>query len=291
MNDKNPKNQAPPRRIVARSISQWPVGYRTKSYWTYECDRRIRRGEKPTLVEIEGRQIPTFHRSQTTRSLRKRTELQQARHEFLRRFWLFARHDLYLFCDDGTSTIDYHAQRERGHEVPWFSEALVTQHLRGESVYGLFAQESYPRRPARTYWVAADLDLHLATSGNLELFREQVQIILPDFWGRVGSQLVVSEKLANGLHIYLFFKRPQDLERAREAFRRALQKLQRVYPELEREIDAWNETLLRTGKTWRVRQLGDLEIYPDQKHGFRFIGTRGKVVLADKEIGTVQWGT
>ena len=54
--------------------------------------------------------------------------------------------------------------------------------------------------------------------------------------------------------------------------------------------DAWNETLRRAGKTWKVRQIGDLEVYPDQKHGFRFIGTRGKVVLADKEIGTVQWG-
>ena len=72
--------------------------------------------------------------------------------------------------------------------------------------------------------------------------------------------------------------------------RNTLQRIQRAYPELERQIDVWNETLRRAGKTWKVRQIGDLEVYPDQKHGFRFVGTRGKVVLADKEIGTVQWG-
>ena len=70
----------------------------------------------------------------------------------------------------------------------------------------------------------------------------------------------------------------------------ALIGIQTLYPDLERRTDAWNDTLRRAGKTWRVKKIGDLEIYPDQTHGFRFIGTRGKVVVADKEIGTVQWG-
>ena len=276
--------------IVAKTIHDWPAGYRTKSHWTYEWDRRIKNGSKPTFVEIEDREIPVFHCSQTYVSFRKRTELQWAKHEFLRRCWLFARHDRYLFCDDGTSTIDYHAQHEKGSEVPWFSEALMVQHLRGESVYGLFAQVSYPQRPARTYWVAADLDLHLAAGGNLQIFREQVQVILRHLWGRFGSQVVISENVANGLHIYLFFKRAHDLDRARNALRSALLGIQKLYPDLERETNAWNDTLRRAGKKWKVKQIGDLEIYPDQAHGFRFIGTRGKVVLADKEIGTAQWG-
>jgi hypothetical protein len=276
--------------FVAKTIHDWPAGYRTKSHWKYEWDRRIKKGSKPTFVEIEDRQIPVFHFSQTYVSKRKRTELQEAQHEFLRRFWRFARHDRYLFCDDGTSTIDYHAQHEKGSEVPWFSEALMVQHLRGESVYGLFAQESYPQRPARTYWVAADVDLHLATGGNLEIFREQVQVILRHLWGRFGSQIVISEKVANGLHIYVYFKRPKDLDQARHALRTALLGIQKLYPELERQINAWNDNLRRAGNRWNVKQIGDLEIYPDQAHGFRFIGTRGKVVLADKEIGIVQWG-
>ena len=70
----------------------------------------------------------------------------------------------------------------------------------------------------------------------------------------------------------------------------ALLGIQAAYPDLERQIDAWNESLRLAGKTWRIKQIGDLEIYPDKKHGFRFIGTRGKVVLSDKEIGTVRWG-
>jgi hypothetical protein len=277
--------------FVAKTIHDWPAGYRTKSYWKYELDRRIKKGSTPTFVEIEDRSIPVFHFSQTYVSLRKRSELHQARHEFLRRFWLYSRHDRYLFCDEGTSTIDYHSQHERGSQVPWFSENLMVQHLRGQSVYGLFPQESYPQRPARTYWVAADLDLHLATGGNLEIFREQVRVILRHLWGRFGSQVVISEKVANGLHIYFFFKRPQDLAQARHALRTAVLGIQKRYPELERQTDAWNETLRQAGKTWKVKQIGDLEIYPDQAHGFRFIGTKGKVVLADKEIGTVQWGT
>jgi hypothetical protein len=287
------KNQEIPPKpvIVATSIHNWPAGYQTKTYWKYECGRLLKKGAKPTFVEIEDRKIPVYHISQTRMSFKAKTELQEAQHEFLRKFWLHARHDRYLFCDDGTSTIDYHAQQEKGNDVPWFSERLVVQHLRGESVYGLFAQESYPRRPARTYFVAADLDLHLATGGNLDLFREQVQIILRHLWGRLGSQVVVSDTLANGLHIYLFFKRPQVLDRARDALRSALRRIQGAYPDLESKIEAWNDTLRRAGKTWKVRQIGDLEIYPDQSHGFRFIGTRGKVVLADKEIGTVQWGT
>jgi hypothetical protein len=286
------KNQEIPPKpvIVAKTIHNWPAGYQTKTYWKYEGGRLLKKGAKPTFVEIEDRKIPVYHITQTRMSFRPKTELQEAQHEFLRRFWLYARHDRYLFCDDGTSTIDYHTQRERGNEVPWFSERLVVQHLRGESVYGLFSQESYPRRPARTYWVAADLDLHLATGGNRELFREQVRVILRHLWGRLGSQVVISETVANGLHIYLFFERPQALDRARDALRSALRRIQGAYPELEHKIDAWNDTLRRAGKSWKVRQIGDLEIYPDQDHGFRFIGTRGKVVLADKEIGIVQWG-
>src|SRR5271166_6670073 len=106
--------------IVAKTFHDWPAGYHTKSYWKYECNRRIRKGSKPMIVKIEDRSIPVFHLSQTYVSMRKRSELQQAQHEYLRRFWLYARHDLYLFCDDGTSTIDYHAQHERGNDVPWF---------------------------------------------------------------------------------------------------------------------------------------------------------------------------
>jgi hypothetical protein len=276
--------------IVAKTIADWPAGYGTSSHWKYVCDRRIKNGSKPTFIEIEGRQIPVFGFCQTYFSLRKRTALQEAQHEYMRRFWLYSRHDRYLFCDDGTSTIDFHAQHERGNKVPWFSEPLMVQHLRGESIYGLFAQESYLRRAARTYWVAADLDLHLATGGNLEIFRKQVQVILRHLWGRFGSQIVISKNLANGLHIYLFFKRPKDLERARNALRTALSGIQKLYPELERQIDVWNDALRSAGKRWKVKQIGDLEIYPDQAHGFRFIGTRGKVVLADAEIGTVQWG-
>lgn len=201
MNDEDRRHGASPRRIVASSMRQWPQGCRTKTSWKYEHDRFIRAGEKPTIFEIEGRAIPVYALLHTYRPRRKRSELQQARHEHNRYFWLHARYDRYLLCDDGTSTIDYHAQRERGSDVPWFAEAMVGQHLRGESVYGVFAEESFEGRQAQTYWVAADLDLHLATGGNLDLFVEQVKVILRHCWGKLGSQVVIARERANGLHI------------------------------------------------------------------------------------------
>ena len=107
----------------------WPAGYHTKSHWKYEWDRRIKKESIPVFVETEDGQIPVYHLSQTYGSTRKRSELLEAKHEFLRRFWLLARHDRYLLCDNGTSTIDYHAQHERGKNVPWFTEGLMVRHL------------------------------------------------------------------------------------------------------------------------------------------------------------------
>ncbi len=286
---------SPPGRSPGlRRFERWPDGYQTEASWKYgtEQERRVRKGERPSHVRIEDRDIPVFHISQVYFPRRRPNELQVARHEFLRRFWFPARHDKYLFCDDGTATIDYHAQRAKGVEVPWFTEGLVVQHLRGESVYGTFAQQSFPRRPARTYYVALDLDLHLNTGGNLGLFREQVGAVLGHFWGRLGCQVVVSAEKLNGLHVYLFFDEPVSLEKARLCMQAELVRLHEKHPDLARRVAEWNMHLKAShpGKTWRVRQIDDLEIYPDETHGFRFIGTRGKVVLADREIGTAKWG-
>ena len=210
-------------------FQDWPAGYHTKSYWKYEWERRIRKDSIPAFVETEDGQIPVYDRSQTYDSTRKRTALLEAKHEFLRRFWLLARHDRYLLCDNGTSTIDCHAQHESGKNVPWFTEGLMVRHLLGHAVYGLFGGKSGRWRSPRTYWVGADLDLHLATGGNLEIFREQVRVILRHLWRKFGSQVVISANVANGLHIYLWFKRPQDLDRARHALRMALVGIQKLY--------------------------------------------------------------
>jgi hypothetical protein len=94
------------------------------------------------------------------------------------------------------------------------------------------------------------------------------------------------------LHLYVFFDVPVVLERARQAMQGELARLHEKHPDLARRVADWNEHLKASspGTKWRVCQINELEIYPDEAHGFRIIGTRGKVVLADREIGTAKWG-
>lgn len=270
----------------------WQDGYRTQKAWKYTFGRRIKRGEHPCFVDLEGRRIPVFHISQTEFPKRQPTELQIAKTEFLRRFWLHSRHDRYLWCDEGVSTIDCHKQQERGRVVPWLREDTMEDHLRADTIYGIFAEKSLPRKPAFTYWIAVDLDLHLKTGGNLDLFWEQANAILPYVWTQDRCQIAVSASKISGIHIYLF-DAPIPLEEARRTMRRILEKIHADHPDLEKRVDDWNRRLqaAHRGKDGSVRQIADLEIYPDQKHGFRPIGTRGKVVLADREIGMTTWGT
>ena len=251
--------------IVAKSIHQWPTGYHTKSYWKYECDRRIKKGAKPSIVMIEDRQIPVYHYSQTNVSKRKRTELQT----------LEARVPAHGSGSSPARSLSLLRRRHehhrlsrparRGNEVPWFSEALMVQHLRGESVYGLFAPG-----------VLSPATLPLPTGSPPTSTSTSPREATSNCSGnRCGSSCGISGDASAARSssprpkptgcISLFFKRPKDLDRARDALRSVLLRIQEAYPELERKIDAWNETLRRAGKPWRVKQIGDLEIYPDQK--------------------------
>ena len=237
-----------------RIFDSWPRGYYTASFWKYNFGRRIKRGEISSVVAVGGGHIPVYCIEQTEISRRQPTELQIARTEYLRRFWLHARHDLYLWCDNGVSTIDCNRQQANGRIVPWFGEDLLEQHLRGESVYGVFAEGSRLGRPARTYWVAVDLDLHLPSGGNLELFWEQVNAILPCVWGRNRCQIAMSPDKVNGLHIYLFFNKPIPLAQAQKTMRKILQTIHADHPELKERVDAWNAKLKSGGQNSSVRQ-------------------------------------
>ena len=63
--------------IVAKTIHNWPAGYKTKTNWKYECGRLLKKGAKPTFVEIKNRKIPVYHISQTRVSFKGKTELQE----------------------------------------------------------------------------------------------------------------------------------------------------------------------------------------------------------------------
>lgn len=278
--------------LDAQLFDFWPDGYLTRPIWFYEHNRRIKSAEKPSYVRMPDGLVPVFQLAQTRPITRKQSEFQTARTEFLRRFWFHSRHDVYLWIsEEKASYIDVTARRQNGREVPWFSEQLVLEHLQGNEVYGLMAQKP-SSKAAMTYWIAIDLDLHVETGGNLTLFQRQLQALLNCFWGKLNSQLVVSSTRANGVHLYFYFDKPKSLQRAQQLLKKDLDKLQSHNPDLAADVDAWNNGLKKAfpQKNWKVRQLDDLELYPANNKGFRFIGVAGKVVLADKVIGMTSWG-
>ena len=161
--------------IVAKTIHNWPAGYHTKSYWKYECDRRIKKGAKPSFVEIEDASDSCLPFLTDVRLEEKanRTARGSSTSSCVGSGSLAAT-IVISSATTAPAPLTITPSTREATTCLGSTEALMVQHLRGESVYGLFAQESFPRRPARAYWVAADLDLHLATGGNLDIFREQV---------------------------------------------------------------------------------------------------------------------
>lgn len=267
----------------------WPSQFDTKDNWWFRYGRKLKRGATPCFFCIDDGRIPIYHVDQTQLPRKPLSDFEVAKTEFLRRFWFYSRRDRYLLCDDGTSTIDWNWQNERGVRGRYFGQEMMLEHLMGKCVYGIFPK-SYPHPPAKTYWIAVDLDLHLDTGGNLELFMRQVQAVLSYTWGNNFCQVVVSQKNLNGIHIYLYFDRPLVLAQAREKMQEILDRIHTDHPEIEKDVEQWNERVKTLNPAWKVKQIKELEIYPDEKHGFRCIGTRGKVVLADKVIGTTSWG-
>lgn len=282
----------PSERVLdANTFDTWPPGYATRATWLYRDDRSLKKGAKPSFVKTEYGLVPVYSIRQTSERKRPRSPFHQAKYEFFKRFWNPARHDRYLLVSDdaGCWTLDWLKQLAKGNEPKWFNERLVEEHLRGKAVYGLCANT---RSNALSYWIAIDLDLHLNTGGNLNLFWKQCQVILRDLWGQFKSQLVVSPTRINGIHLYFNFDQPSSLCLLRERLQTALVAIHQANSQLAEEVDVWNHKLKGAfpGKHWKVRQLDDLELYPMPKKGFRFMGLAGKVLLADREIGMTSWG-
>jgi hypothetical protein len=282
----------PPQIFDGEVFDSWPEGCATRAMWFYDHQRRITSGEKPSHVRVQDGLIPVFHFSQTRAITRKKSEFDSAKTEFIRRFWYQCRHDAYLYVSqDQVSFIDVSSQRTKGSAVPWFSEQMVLDHLQSKKVYGCCAQNS-AKKVSKTYWLAIDLDLHISSGGNIDLFLRQLKALLDCLWGKLRSQIVVSDTKANGIHLYLFYDEPKSLDRATTLLKDVLAKLHARNPKLANDVAQWNLDLRSSsaGKNWKVRQLDDLEIYPVSNKGFRFIGVSGKVLLADRVIGMTSWG-
>ena len=290
----NPSNIVVPSSELSdtKFFDFWPESYGTSAIWFYEHNRKVIPKAKPSIVNVEQGQVPVFHVSQTCLLTKPQTEFEVAKKEFLRRFWYHARHDVYLLIsEDRTSYIDVKKNKGLGGKATWLTEQMVLNHLQGKKTYGICAKK-HQKIATTTYWLAIDLDLHLGSGGNLDLFRRQLKAILSRFWGVRKSQLVVSSTKANGVHLYFYFDAPVSLNRITRHLRTNLAKLHSEHLGLAQDVENWNRSLKANfqAKNWKVKQLDQLEIYPTTNTGFRFIGVKGKVALADKLIGTTSWG-
>lgn len=278
--------------------------YKTEKQWNYLQDRVIKHGQKnkPCFYTGSERLIKVYHESQT-KPLDDLSLFKRAKHEFFKRF---------VYHQDTSRWLNYNGKGEPRTVLPyesedpeWYNEALVKKHLLGKKTIGTHAHRDISDKsggkgilknyPAKSWWSDIDLDLHLHTGGNLEIFKLQFNALLEYYWKKNHSQLVVNEdSTLNGVHLLQYYDVLQPLEDIRSNVRRELDEIHEMNPEIAAKVDEWNARLKKcTNGRWKVKQIKDLELYPSVSNGVKLIGARGKVVLADKVIGYSDqvWGT
>ncbi len=267
-----------------------PAGHKTKDGWRYEEDRIPNPDARFRLVKGEDGPYRVYARDQTHPNSRLG---RSPRTEWERRFYWHADKNKYLTVNaqGKTHTLDRRLRPERRY--PRLDQRMLDLHLQGRIVRGVFAK---PGKNPLTWWVAIDLDLHVATGGNPDLFLRTLRVLLDFFWLRYKCHVVVSEGRVNGVHLYVYFGKPVPLAEAVERLRVDLKRLHEANPDLAAAVAGWNEAvraLPEAKANWGVKPLFDpapekmVEIYPSQTHGFKVMGVRGKVCLADAVIGTV----
>jgi|GEM_PF-2761642 len=266
----------------------WPSSFHARPRWKSEYRRVVRQGEQPFYATRGNQQYPVYHFSQTE-PLAFETTLEEATFHYCRYFRYPFRRDKYLECDGQVWTIDVESQKKQGRKCPYFTDSYVTQHLLGTRTLGLFAKKESSLTP----WIAIDLDLHLDKGGNLDIFWQQVEVVLRHFWSVRKSQVVVSRDTLNGIHLYLYPSKPMRLDRLTAGIRGLLRDIHDKHPQIAQQVDEWNAklALVKGRDIKQVAQIADLEVYPSHTKGFRFLGQESKVVLAHRVIDRIAWGT
>ena len=125
-------------------------------------------------------------------------------------------------------------------------EWQLKKHLSGDEKYGVRGGE-------HTRFLAIDLDLH---NGDQSVFLDQLRVLLAEFDGKDGWHYQVANENAGGVHFIRCFRDEVRLEPLRANFRKRLQELDQLHPELAGRARAAN-----------MKTLGELEIFPDAQKG------------------------
>lgn len=248
----------------------------TRNRWLRQ-HRKVRKGEKPVALltwtnkvkketdkfdtdgtqtiimedDIERGKAGLFHHSQTTEYHPTRRTV--ALWLFIDLFLQEANRETYIWWKDG------------GWKTCWgiLRDAYAKSHVNGTQRYGILAGE-------RSYFRAIDLDLH---NGDPEVFLAQLKVLLEEFHGKRGWHFQVADQDANGIHLIQVRPKRFQVSPSRLYLRSRLRELDKRHPELaKRAVEAGMKT------------VGQLELYPDPKQGFRLPLCEGRTMLLDRPL-------
>lgn len=155
-----------------------------------------------------------------------------------------------------------HWQSCNGNLQEW----QLKNHLKGRDRYGV-------RGGKWTRFLAVDLDLH---NGDLAVFLDQLRVLQGEFHGKDAWHYQVADKNAGGVHFIQCFREKHLLKETIAELRRRLQELDQRHPDLAARARAAG-----------MKTLGEMEIFPSEKNGFRLPLCSGRTMLLDRPLPLV----
>jgi hypothetical protein len=271
---------------VVFSWKEAPPNHHTRSQWK-RMRRKVRKKEQPiarfrwsewTTVDVDRQGCDGAVTSCKERILVERecglfSEEQTAPYRGTRRTWAIdIFHNYFVRFASREHFIWWVDEPLDGGGPRWLhcggrlEEWQLKKHLKGDEKSGV-------RGGKLTRFGCIDLDLH---EGDLATFLEQFRILLDEFHGKDGWHFQVADKDAGGVHLVQTFRRPVLLESYRDALRKRLQALDERHPELAASARAAG-----------MKTLGELEIFPDPRKGFRLSLCAGRTMLLDRPLELV----
>jgi len=272
-------------KIIPNQLNESLPGYtwkdrpdhlKTRKEWL-RTRRKVRRGEKPVarltwetleLRETEsfpsdGTVTPTKHRVAVIRECGLFDTQQTNPYRGTPRTWAIGLLGRY-FVENSSSESFIWWKSDHWHTcLGKLQEWQWKKHLGGQDRYGI-------RGGKWTRFLAIDLDLH---NGDQGVFLDQLRVLLREFHGKDGWHFQVADQDARGIHLIRCFRKKADLTGMRQELRRELQELDRQHRELAGRARAAN-----------MKTLGELEIFPDPKKGFRLPLCSGRTMLLDRPL-------
>jgi hypothetical protein len=251
-----------------RLFSRWDEVndvYGSKRQWEI-AGRAVNDGANPSAHVVLGptHQAPLWALDQTHKVAQQpRT---RAYLEFEQLFFDLCNKKRYLRFD---SEHDSWRQQVIGDGEPFFrrlTSQKIRQHINGSAIHGVCAGTF-------TRFIALDLDFH---GRDRDIFLEQARVLLEEISGKDAWHYQVARDNIDGIHAFKVFKHPILTSKAIGDLRHQILDLDDKHPDLAMEAN-------KAGMT----SLGQVEIYPDFKRGFRLPLCWGREMLLDRPLDLV----